>query len=69
MLTLNEAIIDVKEGLVEGFKMVFKLFGEITTSSKTTPYSMPYFAIITFNSYSKKLTNTLLAVFKSSFEN
>ena len=41
--------------------MVFKLFGEITTSSKTTPYSMPYFAIITFNSYSKKLTNTLLA--------
>jgi hypothetical protein len=24
--------------------MVFKLFGEIATSSKTTPYSMPYFA-------------------------
>ena len=48
--------------------MVFKLFGEIATSSKTTPYSMPYFAIITFNSYSKKLTNTLLAVFKSSDE-
>jgi hypothetical protein len=48
--------------------MVFKLFGEIATSSKTTPYSMPYFAIITFNSYSKQLTNTLLAVFKSSDE-
>jgi hypothetical protein len=45
--------------------MVFKLFGEIATSSKTTPYSMPYFAIITFNSYSKQLTNTLLAVFKT----
>ncbi|EXB36272.1 hypothetical protein J544_4074 [Acinetobacter baumannii 1461963] len=29
---------------------------------------MPYFAIITFNTYSKKFTNTLLAVFKSSYE-
>ena len=48
--------------------MIFKLFGEITTSSKTTPNSMPYFAIITFNSYSKKLTNTVLAVVKSSDE-
>ena len=42
--------------------MVFKLFGEIATSSKTTPYSMPYFAIITFNSYSKQLTNTLCEI-------
>jgi len=48
--------------------MVFNLFRKITTLSKTTPNSMPYFAIITFNSYGKKLTNTLLAVFKSSDE-
>jgi len=44
--------------------MVFKLFGEIATSSKTTPYSMPYFAIITFNSsdhrYFIKHFNTFL---------
>ena len=48
--------------------MVFNLFGEITTLSKTAPNSMPYFTIITFNTYGKKLTNTLLAVFKSSDE-
>jgi hypothetical protein len=46
--------------------MVFKLFGEITTSYKTTPNFMLYFAIIALNTYGKKLTNTLLAVFKSS---
>ena len=48
--------------------MVFNLFGEITTLSKTAPNSMPYFTIITFNTYGKKLTNTLLAVFKSRVE-
>ena len=34
--------------------MVFKLFGEITTSYKTTPNVMPYFAIIALNTYGKK---------------
>ena len=29
---------------------------------------MPYFAIIAFNTYSKKFTNTLLTIFKSSDE-
>ena len=48
--------------------MIFNLFRKITTLFKTAPNSMPYFAIIAFNSYSKKLTNTLLAVFKSSNE-
>ena len=51
MLTLNEAIIDVK--VKSKALKWFSSFLEITTSSKTTPYSMPYFAIITFNSYSK----------------
>ena len=48
--------------------MVFKLFRKITASSKATPNSMPYGTIIAFNTHSKKLTNTLLAVFKSSDE-
>ncbi len=48
--------------------MVFNLFGENTTLSQTAPNAMPYFTIITFNTYSKKFTNTLLAVFKSSYE-
>ena len=29
---------------------------------------MPYFTIITFNTYGKKLSNTLLTVFKTSDE-
>ena len=48
--------------------MVFNLFRKITTLFETAPNSMPYFAIIAFNTFSKKLTNTLLAVFKSSDE-
>ena len=46
--------------------MVFKLFRKITTPPKPTPNSMSYFAVITFNTYSKKLTNRLLIIFKSS---
>ena len=48
--------------------MVFKLFRKITTFPKTTSNSMPYFTIITFNTYGKKLSNTLLTVFKTSDE-
>ena len=35
--------------------MVFNLFGEITTLSKTAPNSMPYFTIITFGGVSKSM--------------
>ena len=43
--------------------MVFKLFRKITTPPKPTPNSMSYFTVITFNTYSKKLTNRLLIIF------
>lgn len=49
--------------------MVFKLFEKLQLPPlKNTPNSMSYFAVITFNTYSKKLTNGLLTIFESSDE-
>ena len=65
MLTLNEAIIDVKKVKSKALKWFSSFLEKLQLLLKTTPYSMPYFAIITFNSYSKQLTNTLFAVLKA----
>ncbi len=64
MLTLNEAIIDVKKVKSKALKW-FSIFLKITTPSKTTPNSMPYFAIITFNTYSKNLPILCLQFLKA----
>lgn len=48
--------------------MVFNLFRKLTASSKLTPNSISYFALITFNTYSKKFTNQLIKILKSSDE-
>ncbi len=48
--------------------MVFNLFRKLTASSKLTPNSISYFVVIIFNTYSKKLTNQLIKIFKSNDE-
>ncbi len=69
-MPLNEAIIDVKEKKArsKALKWFSSFFEKLQLLLKATPNSMPYFAIIAFNTYSKKFTNTLLTVFKSSDE-
>lgn len=53
---------------LDGFSIYLTLGVIFIAQACNIDLSMPYFAIITFNSYSKQLTNTLLAVFKSSDE-
>ena len=68
MLALDIAIIDVKEHHIKHFEVIIELLRETTGFSDRPTQSVSKTAVITFNAYRMRFSNSFVVKFKGGYK-